>query len=266
MRSLFRKFVPTLFILISGLNASATVAFFGRDYETYKDMFCLNDNQLQDQTILDTPSGPSTFLGTLKEKGWLKPGSFGVDLAYADIETMKKLIDHGMRMSFIPYFDGTFRNWPAAFQTRFVEKFNHFNQVHDQFLAYYQKYPEIFLKGDIQKLEETVKPNAFDLILSSNLLFLYSGETEINEEFHRNAILSMIRVLKSNGEIRIFPLEDLEAKFPPFLDHLIAELKLQPIELQRTNGCAPSVGHLIKRQYEARGQMLIIRKKATNSG
>jgi hypothetical protein len=55
----------------------------------------------------------------------------------------------------------------------------------------------------------------FDLALCSHLLFLYAG---LGLQFHTDTIDEMLRI---SGEARIFPLADLNAEKPPFLDDII---------------------------------------------
>ncbi len=59
----------------------------------------------------------------------------------------------------------------------------------------------------------------FDLALCSHLLFLYSDK--LDEKFHLDSILEMLRVA---NEIRIFPIVDLEGKKSKYIDSIIKEL------------------------------------------
>jgi len=68
-----------------------------------------------------------------------------------------------------------------------------------------------YLHQELPKLE--FKDDSFDLVWSSHFLFLYSEY--FDEEFHKNAILEMLRVAK---EVRIFPLLDLKNKISPHLN------------------------------------------------
>ncbi len=261
MTLIFRNLTFATFLLIlSELSTHAEVTFFGRDFEDYKGMFCLKDEDLKQRVILDTPAGPSTFLATLSERGWLKPESKGVDLGYETSENMAKAIARGMRLAFSPYFNGSYRNWPEQKQTQFLKYFEHFNKVHSDFLKFYQGNPSLFLKGDIRKLERLFNQDNFDLILSSNLLFLYSDEKGMNEEFHRNSILSMAKVLKKGGEIRIFPIDNFKALSPEFFDHLLSDLSKHGLQMRIEDGCAPSVGQIINNQKNSKGRMLMIKK------
>ena len=81
------------------------------------------------------------------------------------------------------------------------------------------------------------KARAFELALSSHLLFLYSAH--LDEDFHLRAIREMCRVAK---EARIFPLVDLDGNPSPHLEPVLAALRQQgcgvwvepvPYEFQR---------------------------------
>ena len=261
--SLF-KFVSGLWILsvICAISALADVAFFGRNYETYKKMFCMSDDDLKERRILDVPAGPSTFLGTLKEKDWLHSESKAVDQGYGDVQKMKEALLNGMKQAFFPFFDLSYKSWPQERQAGFLAKYNEFNAIHAEFLEQFQTFPSLYVKGDIRYLSTVLGAvTKFDWVLSSNFLFLYSQrEKDLDEEFHRKAILSLVDTVDEKGEIRIFPLDTLDAEVPKFLDHLLADLKKNPLSVEVRNGCAPSAGQLIKGRIHEKGLMLVIKK------
>ncbi|EFL52068.1 conserved hypothetical protein [Solidesulfovibrio fructosivorans JJ]] len=57
---------------------------------------------------------------------------------------------------------------------------------------------------------------AFDICLSSHFLFLYTDNLTL--EFHFQAIDAMLRVA---GEVRIFPILDINARRSPYVDAAI---------------------------------------------
>lgn len=63
---------------------------------------------------------------------------------------------------------------------------------------------------------------AFSLVLCSHFLFLY--REQFSFDFHRAAVLEMLRVTKPGGEIRIYPLVDFQSRQDPQTDTLFAEL------------------------------------------
>lgn len=255
--------VGLAFLLLTSPLALAEVAFFGRDYDTYKNMFCLADEDLKEKRILDVASGPSTFLGDLKIKGWLHSDSRAVDLAYRTVPEVERSIEQGMKQAFFPMYDGSIQQWPTPQQESMIAKHKNYTIIHESFLAYYQKFPELYLQGDLRKLPQLFdKKPKFDRIYSANLLFLYSEkEKELDEAFHEEAILRMTEVLEEKGELRIFPLDGFKATTSPFLNSLIDTLRNKHhLVVQIKDGCAPSTGQLMNRMTEARGKMLVIHK------
>jgi len=250
----------TLAVLFS-FQVIAQVAFFGRDYEEYTKMFCLEEQTLSAKRILDVPAGPSTFLTSLKEKDILDPASRAVDIDYSENRShLETMIDKGMRRAFNFFYDESFKTWPIERQNWYLHLYDHFMNVHQSFLDYHDRFPELFVQGDIRLLQDQLGSQTFDLILSANLLFLYTdSEKELDEQFHRDAILSMAKVLNKNGEIRITPLDDKLAETPAFLPHLMSDLQKEGLHVEIRESCAPSTGQWIKRLKDARGQMLIVR-------
>jgi hypothetical protein len=62
--------------------------------------------------------------------------------------------------------------------------------------------------------------DSFDLALSSHFLFLYSQH--LDEVFHMNSILEMLRVAR---EVRIFPLVTLEGEKSEYVESIITQLQ-----------------------------------------
>ncbi|MCW2675523.1 MAG: hypothetical protein JWR70_563, partial [Modestobacter sp.] len=68
---------------------------------------------------------------------------------------------------------------------------------------------------------------AFDLVLSSHLLFTYADR--LDADFHLAALLEMVRV--SRGQVRIYPLVDQAGQpLPDLLDQLLAMLAAEGLE------------------------------------
>jgi len=255
-------FVILLFVLWTSPSV-AEVLFFGRSYGQIKQQYCFEDEDLKDKAILDVAAGPSTFLGTLKDNGWLGEGSLALDLKYIDLNTVREVTDAGLRGAFFFYYDRSYLNLPEERKNRFLQLHSHFQKVNDDFLRLYEKYgTALYVQGDVRKLDQVLPQNSdFDLILSSNLLFLYSErEKELDLNFHLEAIQAMVPFLKQNGEIRLFPLDTLSGKSPEFLSELIQTLEMQNLVVKITEGCGPSTSQAMRGAYDARGAMMIIKK------
>ncbi len=259
--------------LLRPISLFAEVAFFGRDYKTYVDMFCFSPGEIEDPSkkILDVAAGPSTFLGDLKVRNLLHPDSKAFDREYpekterdggSDLsqDPLRRAIDRGMRQAFAPYYDKSYLNWPSAQQTAFEEKHRIFSAIHDTFLAYTGKFPELYVKGDIlTDLPSKFGDQKFDLILSANLLFLYHQLGHLDKDFHLRAIQNMASLLSQKGELRLFPLDDFDLKTPDFLPEVISKLTQSGLIVERKPGCAPSAGQYTRRRPDLRGEMLVIR-------
>lgn len=90
---------------------------------------------------------------------------------------------------------------------------------------------------------------AFDLVVSSHLLFSYADR--LGFSFHREAILELVRVTRD--ELRTFPLVAMgSALLYPHLDQLLAQLHSHDI-----------AGHVVDVDYEFQAggnQMLVCRR------
>jgi len=244
--------------------AFTQIAFFGRNFEMYKAMFCFSEKDLEGKRILDAASGPSTFLAEMKQRGTLGAGSVGVDIGYGTVEQMESSVEAGMKQAFAPIQNGSYKTYPLERQVSMLEKYIEFSSVQQAFLRYFRQFPELYVHGDIRDLSSAVGQAAkFDYVLSANLLFLYS-ERDLDEAFHRDAILSMANRLKDDGELRIFPLDDLKARSPEFLPHLLKDLEATDLNIEIRQGCSASTGQVMTGQSAKRGQMLVLRGRANH--
>lgn len=87
-----------------------------------------------------------------------------------------------------------------------------------RFIADYDagKKAERYIVGELPQLD--FRNGQFDLALCSHFLFLYSDH--LSYEFHRTAILELLRVA---GEVRVFPLMTLMLKPSPSVKPLMQE-------------------------------------------
>ncbi len=87
-----------------------------------------------------------------------------------------------------------------------------------RFTADRRAHPERYVPGELPHLP--FADNAFELTLSSHLLFSYADRLDL--AFHRNGIFELMRVTRD--ELRIFPLVAMGAVGYPYLDQLLAQL------------------------------------------
>lgn len=103
----------------------------------------------------------------------------------------------------------------------FADPDDHHRQRHAavaRFTADRRAHPERYVPGELPRLP--FADNAFDLTLSSHLLFSYADRLDL--AFHRDGILKLMRVTRD--ELRIFPLVAMGAVSYPYLDQLLAQL------------------------------------------
>ncbi|MFZ6006498.1 MAG: class I SAM-dependent methyltransferase [Nitrospirota bacterium] len=201
------------------------IAFFGRTYAEYMDMFGLDESLLRQGQILDCPAGASSFAAEAHQKGF---NVTACDILY-DL-TADKLLEKGKK------------------DIRHVfEKFDEVNHLYvwkyykdkDEVMTLRNKALEIFAddfnsgfkKGRYKHSELPHLPfsdKRFSLVLSGNFLFLYGDR--LDSDFHVACIKELIRVC--SGEVRIFPLIGLDFKPYPYLDDILSSLDSNRIKVE----------------------------------
>lgn len=188
---------------------------WGRSLQEYVNMFNLSQEDFG-RDILGCGDGPASFNTEMNQQGYKITS---VDPLYA---YSKEQIEERLNITF-----GTVLEQTRANKDKFL--WDHFKSPEALGQAR-MKTMERFLKDYPKGLDEkryinAELPNlpfcdkAFDLVLVSHFLFLYSNN--LSEDFHRKAIKELCRVGK---EIRIFPLVDLNAHPSPYLNKICQEL------------------------------------------
>lgn len=188
---------------------------WGRSFQEYADMFSLSDKVL-DKSILGCGDGPAGFNYEMTRRG---KSVVSVDPVYdLDMETIRKRIDE----TCVEVLEQTRAN-----QDRFIWKnipsveelgrirMNSMEMFLDDFEE--GKKQGRYVAGELPDLP--FADNSFDLALVSHLLFLYSEQ--LSYDFHIQAITELLRVA---GEVRIFPLVDLNSRKSMHLDEVIGYL------------------------------------------
>ncbi|MEW6600496.1 MAG: class I SAM-dependent methyltransferase [Nitrospirota bacterium] len=214
------------------------IAFFGRTYDEYMDIFCLDERSLRQGRVLDCPAGASSFAA----EAYLK----GIDVTACDIMyglNTDKLFEKGgqdIRHVFEKFDEashlytwGYYKNKETVVsrRKRALELF-----AHD------------FTKGLAEgryvqaELPELPFPdNCFSLVLSGHFLFLYGDRLGL--DFHVNALKELVRVC--SGTVCVYPLTGLNAKPYARINEVITsmektgtsvEIKKTPFEFQRGSG------------------------------
>ncbi len=179
------------------------VAFFGRNFDEYLQLFALEARELDGRRILDCPSGPCSFVADSHERG---VDATGVDPMYAksvdelaidgarDVENGLAQIRAAPTIHPIPDFEAYARRKREALR---------------KFLADYSAHRSRYIEGRLPNLPFANK--SFDLVLSSHLIFSYSPAEEdgvmdsrvFDRDWHHEAVRELARV--AVREIRLYP-------------------------------------------------------------
>ncbi len=207
------------------------VAFIGRTYEEYMAMFDLEEKIFtRGGPVLDCPAGPSSFTAEACTRGCqatacdiLYTGGL-YDLTLRELETRGRqdLAVIGQKLEGISHL---FR-W--GYYGDKEGHMGHRNAALSRFLADYR---DGVKKGRYVHAELPRLPFAdrsFALVLSSHFLFLYGDR--LSPGFHAESLKEMSRV--SSGEVRVYPIQGLDAKPYPHMDVVLKLLELGGIRAE----------------------------------
>lgn len=185
---------------------------WGRSFQEYVDMFHLSDEDL-DMSTLGCGDGPASFNYEMTRQG---RSVVSVDPVYSfDRDTIESRINET--------YDEVMEQTRAN-QEKFV--WNDFSSPEELgrvrmssmklFLDDFEtgKQQGRYVAGELPELP--FADGSFDLALVSHLLFLYSEQLSL--EFHLRAVDELLRVA---GEVRIFPLLDLNSRRSLHVDEFI---------------------------------------------
>lgn len=207
---------------------------WGRSFNEYVRMFALNDEDFG-RTILGCADGPASFNAEATQRGHRV---VSCDPLYrfgkGDIEQRIAAIYEQM-------LDQARQNAGDFVWGQGIRDVDHLGAVRraamQTFLADYERG-----KADGRYLDAALPAlpfanRSFELAISSHFLLLYSAH--LDESFHQEALLEMVRVA---AEVRIFPLLSLGGARSPFVDGCITRLAAEgcrvtiesvPYEFQR---------------------------------
>lgn len=182
-----------------------------RSLAEYRAMFILTEDDLRRRT-LDCPGGTASFTAEVCAAGGDVAACDPVYGQYTtiDLATMaQRESDRGNRYcrSHADDYVWTFFSDPddhAFSRSEAGRRFSDDRRAH----------PERYIAGGLPRLPFDDK--AFDLVLSSHLLFSYADRLDLS--FHHDAVCELMRV--AAAEVRIFPLVTLDQTEYPHLDAL----------------------------------------------
>ncbi|MEZ5334536.1 MAG: SAM-dependent methyltransferase [Methanolobus sp.] len=188
---------------------------WGRSFQEYVDMFNLTDTDLN-KSILGCGDGPASFNFEMTQQ---EHSVVSVDPIYEmDRNTIRKRIDE----TYVEVLEQTranqekfiWKNIPSVEELGKI-RMNSMNLFLNDFEK--GKKQGRYVAGGLPELP--FADSSFDLALVSHLLFLYSEQ--LSFDFHIQAINELLRVA---GEVRIFPLVDLNSRMSMHLDEVISYL------------------------------------------
>lgn len=189
---------------------------FGRSLDEYRQMFALSEDDLA-RTILGVGDGPASFNAEMQALG---TRVVSIDPLYRfradDIEwRFYAVVDAIMEQ-----VKATPDDWVWTYHRSPEQLRQHRINVLARFIADYEAGRKAgrYLVGELPQLD--FMSDQFDLALCSHFLFLYSDH--FSYEFHRTAILDMLRVAT---EVRVFPLMTLRLKPSPYVEPLVQEVQ-----------------------------------------
>ncbi len=201
------------------------IAFLGRTYDEYMDIFDLDEYLLNNGVILDCPAGPSSFASTAFRRGFdvvacdAMYGLTSEELLKKGREDIKHVFDKFDSVSHLYKWDYySNKEDVIALRARALELFV------DDFSPGQKKGRYLWAELPLLPFPD----NAFSFVFSGHFLFLYGDRLGV--DFHKACLKEMARVCR--GEVWIFPLAGHDAKPYPHLDEIRRFLDAEHIETE----------------------------------
>lgn len=223
------------------------VASTCRSYREYVDMFGLEESQVFEGGVLDVAGGASSFVARLREMG---ARGVAADPFYAgDREKILAAAAKEVEVSsskiqaLRDIYDWSYYESPERHQRMREESFARFAA---DFRA--EDAGSRYVAASLPSLP--FADGEFRTVVCSHFLFLYGDR--FDEDFHRRSLAEMLRVTRSGGEVRVYPLVDLNWDICPYIRDIMESLyPLAAAEL--IPGCLPFI--------PAPSPVLVLRKR-----
>lgn len=201
------------------------IAFIGRTYFEYLRMFGLDETVFQKGRVLDCAAGPSSFTAEACRAGFRV---IACDLLYGmpseqliakggnDIEHVFGKLDEVAHLYTWEYYK---------------DKHEVISLRHKSLETFSEDFPAGRKTGRYVQAKLPLLPFAdksFSLVLCSHFLFLYNDRLGL--DFHLSCLRELARV--SSEEVRIFPLQGLDAKPYPHMEKVLSFLRAENIEAE----------------------------------
>lgn len=247
------------------------VGFLGRNLDLHVEMF---PNDLKNERsffankdVLFVPAGPTSVKGELVNGYGLDPQRIQLcDLAYPEsglvednAKYLKNLIFDAEERFALLYGAGRLINWNLVdglakvigiddLRGRRVNYSNYMNILkknNQDFLNDYLAHPDWMSRCDISALPQKIKARKYDLILSGNLLHLYSHV--LDDETHYKAYRELTNVLAPGGKLLVFPITTIMGKDHKILGSIIEQLELDGFKVELVRSESPRTNEYYKK-------------------
>lgn len=200
------------------------IAFIGRTYREYMSMFDLDESVFKNGPVLDCPAGPSSFKAEARGPGFEVVACdlfYGIPAAELLAKGKEDIAHVFEKVDGVPHLyvwkNYNSRNEIIDLRQRALRLF-----VDDYASERKNQYVHV-------KLPRLPFPDrSFPLVLSSHFLFLYGNRLDL--DFHKACLKEMSRV--SSQEVRIYPLQGLDARPYPHLDEVTSFLEAENISVE----------------------------------
>ena len=196
------------------------VVILGRTFEEYRRYFLLEPDDLVGKRVLDVAGGVSSFCAEANALGinvtsfdpvYSLPPEKITERSEPDLESVYKAIGS------VPTYRWDFYKNPE--HMRELRK-----RASTVFFCDYNAHPSRYVAGELPALP--FAEDEFDLTLVSYFLFAY--QDRLNYELHRESILEIMRVTRS--EARIYPTVTFEGQPSEYVEMLRSDPTLQCFE------------------------------------
>ncbi|MDQ8200006.1 hypothetical protein QEH56_17715 [Pelagicoccus enzymogenes] len=193
-----------------------SICFFGRPYAELLKCFGIEESALLGKSVLECPSGPSSFVVEANARGI---DAIGVDpLFYRSPQAIRDLALADFRVMFdrVRAASGKFvkRTYNSVEEAEEVRRRGLLRFLQDYSIG---KALGRYREGALPYLE--FDDRSFEVVLCGHLLFIYADSLDL--DFHRAAIRELCRV--ANREVRIHPIVDNGSERYPHLDALLEQ-------------------------------------------
>ncbi len=241
----------TVFIMSQNLFELNRIFFFGRPYSELLKCFGVEEAALVGKSVLECPSGPSSFVAEANAKGI---DAIGIDpLFYRSPQAIRDLA----RADFRVMFDRV-RAASHKFAKRTYQSVEEAEQIRgaglETFLADYATGKALgrYREGALPYLD--FEDESFDVVLCGHLLFIYADTLDL--EFHRASLRELCRVTRE--EVRIHPIVDNGSERYPHLDELL--------ELAAELGFESSIQDVDHEFFKGTSRTLVLRRRGGGKG